>query len=101
MTGGANNPAGLALRGGRARFAAVLLCAAGLILLNPPARAQAPATPAAPATSNAVGANLNISPKRVTFDRADRTATVYVFNQGTAPATFDIALVDRIMLPDG
>jgi P pilus assembly chaperone PapD len=60
------------------------------------ARAQAPA-PAA----NAVGANLNISPKRVTFDRADRTATVYVFNQGTAPATFDITLVDRIMLPDG
>ena len=48
-----------------------------------------------------IGANLNISPKRVTFDRADRSATVYVFNQGTAAATFDIALVDRIMLPDG
>jgi hypothetical protein len=48
-----------------------------------------------------VGANLNISPKRITFDRADRTATVYVFNQGTATATFDIALVDRVMLPDG
>jgi hypothetical protein len=64
-----------------------------------PAPAPAPAAPAA-ATNN-VGANLNISPKRITFDRADRTATVYVFNQGTAAATFDIALIDRIMLPDG
>lgn len=62
----------------------------------PPAAGAAPAAPA-----NQVGANLNISPKRITFDRADRTATVYVFNQGTAAATFDIALIDRIMLPDG
>ena len=64
----------------------------------PPAAAAAPATPA---SANNVGANLNISPKRVTFDRADRTATIYVFNQGTAAATFDITLVDRIMQPDG
>jgi len=48
-----------------------------------------------------VGANLNISPKRVTFDRSRRSATVYIYNQGTAPATFDIALIDRAMLPDG
>jgi hypothetical protein len=81
---------------------------AGLILLSSAdvrsARAQgaAPATPL-PTVSSAptLGANLNISPKRVTFDRADRSATVYVFNQGTAAATFDIALIDRIMLPDG
>jgi hypothetical protein len=77
------------------------------ILLAAPsdqARAQgaaAPAPPAAAAAPTAVGANLNISPKRITFDRADRTATVYVFNQGTAAATFDIALIDRVMLPDG
>lgn len=68
----------------------------------PAPAAAAPAAGAAPAApTNSVGANLNISPKRITFDRADRTATVYVFNQGTAPATFDIALIDRIMLPDG
>jgi P pilus assembly chaperone PapD len=68
----------------------------------PPAPAPAPAaSPAAPGSTNSVGANLNISPKRVTFDRADRTATIYVFNQGTAAATFDITLVDRIMQPDG
>lgn len=76
------------------------------------AQAQAPAPPASPApvgattggppvTVTTVGANLNISPKRVTFDRNRRSATVYIYNQGTAPATFDIALVDRAMLPDG
>lgn len=65
------------------------------------AQAQ-PAQPASPiVTVTTVGANLNISPKRVTFDRARRSATVYIYNQGTAPATFDITLVDRAMLPDG
>jgi hypothetical protein len=59
----------------------------------------APAPPAAAVTT--VGANLNITPKRITFDRNRRSATVYIFNQGNAPATVDIALVDRAMLPDG
>lgn len=49
----------------------------------------------------AAGANLNISPKRVTFDRNHRAGSVFIFNQGTAPGTFDISLVDRVMLPDG
>jgi hypothetical protein len=47
------------------------------------------------------GANLNISPKRVTFDRNHRSATVYIFNQGSAAGTFDISLIDRVMTPDG
>jgi hypothetical protein len=70
------------------------------------ARTQ-PAPPAEPAraapvvSTQAAGANLNISPKRVTFDRSHRSATVFVFNQGSAPGTFDISLVDRVMLPDG
>lgn len=114
MKSGADKPAARLKpsRGGRpslARNPLVLgaAIATGLaVLLGVPAnlaRAQAPAAaPAAAApAANTVGANLNISPKRVTFDRADRTATVYVFNQGTATATFDIALVDRVMLPDG
>lgn len=66
------------------------------------ASGQAPAAPASvavPATS--VGVNLNITPKRLTFDRNSRGATVYIFNQGTTPATFDIAVVDRVMLPTG
>ncbi len=46
-------------------------------------------------------ANLNISPKRVTFDRSHRSGSIYIFNQGDAAATFDISLVDRVMLPDG
>jgi hypothetical protein len=75
-----------------------------------------PAAPAAPQQAAAVpqpaagapviiappsGANLNISPKRVTFDRNRRSGSIYIFNQGSAPGTFDISLVDRVMLPDG
>lgn len=55
---------------------------------------------AAPATAQ-VGADLNISPRRVTFDEGERAATVYVFNQGDTPATYTVELVDRVMLPDG
>ncbi|CAN5346710.1 hypothetical protein BH10PSE1_BH10PSE1_21050 [soil metagenome] len=48
-----------------------------------------------------VGADLNISPRRVTFDQSDRSATVYVFNQGDTAATYSVELVDRVMRPDG
>jgi hypothetical protein len=82
---------------------AAIAAASLLILLgasNDRAAAQsAPADAAAAPTT--VSANLNISPKRVTFDRADRSATVYIFNQGNGPGTFDITLIDRVMLPDG
>lgn len=63
------------------------------------AYAQPAAAPAPQVAS--VGANLNISPKRITFDKSRRSGTVYIYNQGTAAATFDVALVDRVMLPDG
>lgn len=70
-----------------------------------PQTAPAPSLPAgatqvAVAPTN-VNANLNVSPKRIVFDRLNRSATVYVFNQGTGSATFDILSVDRVMLPDG
>lgn len=48
-----------------------------------------------------VGADLNISPKRVVFGPGERSATVYIFNQGDQPATYSVGLVDRVMLPDG
>jgi P pilus assembly chaperone PapD len=63
------------------------------------AAAQPAPAPAAPVT--AVGANLNLTPKRITLDKNRRSATVYIYNQGNAPATFDIALVDRVMTPEG
>jgi hypothetical protein len=66
-----------------------------------PPTAPAPGQPAAIAIAPASGANLNISPKRVTFDRNHRSATVFIFNQGSGPGTFEISLVDRVMLPDG
>jgi P pilus assembly chaperone PapD len=85
--------------------------AAGLLTLSISGAAalaqDAAPTPVAPATVTsdvapiAVGANLNISPKRLTFDRSGRSATVYIYNQGDTPATFDIALVDRVMTPSG
>ncbi|WP_374468535.1 hypothetical protein [Phenylobacterium sp.] len=77
-------------------IAALAALAAAPVLAQP----AAPAAPAAP-TATTVGANLNISPKRVTFDRNRRSATVYIYNQGGAPASFDVALIDRAMLPDG
>lgn len=79
-----------------ALFAAVALLAA---TAGASSLAQPAAAPRAQATT--VGANLNISPKRVTFDKNRRSATVYVYNQGSGAATFDIALVDRVMLTDG
>lgn len=47
------------------------------------------------------GANVNITPKRVTLDRNRRVGTIYVYNRGDAAGVFDISLVDRVMLPDG
>lgn len=61
--------------------------------------AQSAATP--PVTVTNVPANLNITPRRLTFDQSRRSATVFIFNQGGEPATVDITLVDRVMLPDG
>lgn len=52
----------------------------------------------APAQS---AADLNISPKRLVFSGATRSATVYVFNRGDEPATYSIELVGRVMQPDG
>ncbi|WP_394763472.1 hypothetical protein [Phenylobacterium sp.] len=67
-----------------------------------PTPASTTAAPGAPVIiAPATGANLNISPKRVTFDRNHRSGSIYIFNQGSGPATFDISLVDRVMLPDG
>ena len=37
----------------------------------------------------------------MTFDANERSASVYVFNQGDAPATYTVELVDRVMRPDG
>lgn len=56
---------------------------------------------AAGEASAQVGADLNISPRRVTFDASERAASVYVFNQGDAPATYTVEMVDRVMQPDG
>lgn len=63
--------------------------------------APAPAPPAPAAAPVPVHVNLNITPKRLTFVRGQRTATAHIFNRGDAPATFDISLVDRVMLENG
>ena len=65
------------------------------------AHAQTAAPDVTPAPTSSVGAFLNITPKRITFDRGRRNATVFILNQGTQPSTLDITLVDRVMLSDG
>jgi P pilus assembly chaperone PapD len=84
---------------GRSRlwFAAAALPAAASLAMVPQATSQT-ATAQAPA---GVNVNLNITPKRLVLNRTNRTGTVYIFNQGTTPATFDIALVERVMMNNG
>ncbi|HWH21925.1 MAG TPA: hypothetical protein VNT25_01350 [Allosphingosinicella sp.] len=83
---------------GRALLAVLLLLPAAALSQSTDQPAQ-PGAEEVPVSS--VGVNLNITPRRLTFDRNTRSASVYIFNQGTAPATFDISLVDRVMLPSG
>jgi hypothetical protein len=106
MNVGKDSPA--PVRSPRRWLTASVLLTAGVALcgaLSFDAATAQPAPGAAPtstgAGAGAVGANLNITPRRVTFDRNDRSATVTVFNQGATPTTVDIALVDRLMLPNG
>lgn len=55
---------------------------------------------ASPVSAQSVG-DINISPKRVVFDATTSTATVYIFNRGTSPSLYQIALVDRAMAYNG
>ena len=78
-------------------LAAVLLASGALLAQDvqpPAAAAQEPA----PASAQI---NLTITPKRLTFNRNTRSASVYVYNQGNKPATVDVTLIDRVMLPSG
>jgi P pilus assembly chaperone PapD len=81
-----------------ARPASIALALATM-LAAPAAWTQTPG-PAAPAAAG-VSAFLNVTPKRLTFDRSRRNGTIFLLNQGSDPVTVDISLVDRVMLPDG
>lgn len=48
-----------------------------------------------------VGARLDISPKRVLFLGPRRSASVIIQNRDPEAVTFEISLVDRVMLADG
>jgi hypothetical protein len=77
-----------------------ILCAA----LATSASAQSLPNPATPLET--VGALLNISPRRVTFDASSKSAAVVLSDPGSgttleAGTTFVVTLVDRVMLPDG
>ncbi len=57
---------------------------------------------AAPALAQrTVGADLNVSPRRVTFEGGARADTVIVYNGGAEAATYNVELVDRVMSPEG
>jgi len=91
---------GSTARAGTKYIAILASAAAAAALLTAPVQGQA-VDQRAPAPAAAASVNLNITPKRLILDRSTRAGTVYIFNQGTAPATFDIALVERVMLPTG
>lgn len=67
------------------------------------ALAQTAAPPAAPPPGNiASSPDVNLTPRRVVFVGAGRGAKeITVFNRSNATATYSIALVDRVMTPDG
>jgi P pilus assembly chaperone PapD len=92
----------------RLRLITTAALAATLVALQASAQpADQPAAPAAAASATPevsvtnVGASVNITPKRMTLDKAKRNGTVFIQNQGESPVTVDITLVDRVMMPDG
>ena len=67
-----------------------------------PSAAQVPPAPQAASPGNAAqGALLNITPRRLTFDRGRRNGSIFLLNQGTEAVTVDLTIGDRVMLPDG
>jgi hypothetical protein len=80
---------------------ATLLLAGLAVLGGAPAALGQNTAPTGEAPGAPVSVNLNITPKRLVLDRGSRAGTVYIFNQGNAAATFDISLVERVMLPNG
>ncbi len=83
---------------GRAFGALLGIAFCGVSIVAAPLSAQTAPAVAAP---SAGAANINITPRRVIFDRNKRTEAVYVFNQGNAAVTVDVALIDNVMLPSG
>lgn len=80
-------------------FALCVLCA-GAAAQNASQTTAAPPPPVAGGAETGV-ANINLTPRRIIFDRTKRSDTVYVFNQGNAAVTVDVALIDNVMLPSG
>lgn len=84
---------------GKLMQAAFCLSAAAALPAAPAiAQVAAPAPAARPAAG---AADINVTPRRVIFEAGKRADAVYVFNQGTAEVTVDVALVDNAMLPSG
>lgn len=70
----------------------------GLLAIASAAYAQSPEPGVNPGKPTS---NININPKRVTFDRLGKSGSIHVFYQGSGAATFDVQLIDRIMLDSG
>ena len=90
---------GRSIAGLMMRRLATGLVAMSAMVMGPGVGAQT--APAPGGALPAVSANLNINPKRITFDRLGKAAAVYVFNQGGAGGAFEVQMIDRIMLPNG
>jgi hypothetical protein len=74
-----------------------LLGIAGVAL---PTVASAQGQPAAVAAPGAA-ASVNLNPKRLIFDRPGKSAIISVASGAGSSGSYDVELVDRVMLPDG
>lgn len=89
-------------RGGCRRVGGGTLTVLAMLMTSAIAQAQDAPQPAPVATAG--GGSVNLNPKRVTFDRPGKSATVSVGSGGTpggAAAGYTVELIDRVMLPDG
>lgn len=81
-------------RFGRRSYSRAWMIGAVMALLPSSGFAQNAPVPQAPAAS------VNLTPKRITFDRPGKSATVSV-STGSGSGAFDVEMIDRVMLPDG
>jgi len=77
-----------------------VLVAGGAMLFAVSTGVSAQGVPGGSAVATSPGASVNLTPKRVTFDRPGKSATVSIASTG-GTGGFDVEMIDRVMLPDG
>jgi hypothetical protein len=79
---------------------AVLVAGGAMLFAACPVAVSAQGVPGGSAIATSPGASVNLTPKRITFDRPGKSATVSVASTG-GTGGFEVEMIDRVMLPDG